>query len=84
MFRTLAAIVVVGAIAFSYTDLESDSVFASTILPFIVFVALLALALWFVTFFHQRGIKQTADPSDASGGAGITGCDGGGGSDGSC
>ena len=59
MIKSLFLIIVTGAIAFIFTDIQSSSVIHSAILSFIVFIALVALAVWFVTLFHKFDINQT-------------------------
>ena len=44
-----------------YTDLESSNAFFSMFLPFIDFISLVALALWFVALFYKNGITQTTE-----------------------
>lgn len=66
MFRYLCIILLLGASAIYFTDLESDSVFESKIFPVCVFISLVSLAIWFVALFHKRGIKQTMNSGDVS------------------
>lgn len=66
MFRYLCVILLLGASAIFYTDLESNSLFESRIFPVFFFISLVSLAIWFVVLFHKRGIKQTINSGDVS------------------
>ena len=79
MIKSLFIIIVTGVIAFIFTDIQSSSVLHSAIFPFIFFIALVALAVWFVTLFHHFEINQTAGirGADSSGFAGYDGGEGG-------
>ena len=59
-------IVITAFISFFFTDLESDSVFFSLVLPFVDFIILIVAALWLVFLFHKFGINQTSTPGDTS------------------
>ncbi len=80
MIRALAIILLVAGFSLYFTDLDSESVVASVLLPVLLVVALIAFTLWLVTLFHQRGISQTT----SRGGDGAHGFfdDGAGGGDG--
>lgn len=78
MIKTILLIITIGVTSFIYTDIESSNAFFSMVLPFIDFVALVSLALWFVMLFHKKGITQTSG-SDGGDSSGIGGFDGGGG-----
>ena len=71
MIKSLILISIVGATSFTYTDLESDSAFFSIFLPFVDFCSLVALALWFVTLFHKKGITQSTGPYNGESGTGV-------------
>lgn len=60
MIKALLSIIFVGGFSLRFVDLSNDSAFFSMFLPFLVFMSALALALWFVTLFHKRGISQNA------------------------
>jgi len=66
MIRSLTPILLLAAASIYYTDLGAESAFRSLLLPLI---ALIALALWRVNFFHRRGIRQTIDRGAGPGGA---------------
>lgn len=57
--KTLFIILIVGITSFVFTDLESDNAFYGIFLPFVDFLSLLALAIWFVMLFHKYKINQT-------------------------
>ena len=68
-----------GVISLIFTDIQSSSVLHSDILPLIVFIALVALAVWFVALFHKYDINQTDTTrgADSSSFAGYDGGEGG-------
>jgi hypothetical protein len=68
MLRSLIVMLVLGGLSFYHTDLGSESVWRSLVLPLLDFFFLVALAVWLVLFFHRRGIDQNASRGD--GGAG--------------
>lgn len=70
----------VGGCSLYFSDLESESVVASILLPIGFVVSLIAFTLWLVTLFHKRGISQSA--SKSGGGAPGFFDDGAGGGDG--
>ncbi|MCP4877742.1 MAG: hypothetical protein GY896_19985 [Gammaproteobacteria bacterium] len=78
MIKVLALILVIGGTSIYYTDMESESALASVLLPILVVISLIALALWLVTLFHNRGIVQTTH-SSVDGSSGFMGDDSGGG-----
>lgn len=79
MIKSIILICIIGATSFTYTDLESESAFFSMFLPFIDFLSLVAIALWFVALFHKKGITQTTESHKGDSGGGFGGFDGGGG-----
>jgi hypothetical protein len=76
MIKSLFIIIVSGVISFIFTDIQSSSLLQSAILPFIVFIALVAFAVWLVALSHSFDINQTAGNSGADAG-GFGGYDGG-------
>ena len=78
MFKSLLLIMAAGAVSIHYSDLESDAVLVSMLLPLLAVVSFIALALWLVILFHRRGISQTASPGGDSGSDFVCGGDGGG------
>ena len=76
MTKSLLLICTSGGISLFYADIESSGVFLRIVLPVVIFLSLIALALWFVILFHKKGIKQTLDSHDG-GGTGGFGGDGG-------
>ena len=71
MFLSLLIILSIGGLSFYCTDLRSDGVFDSVVLPIVDVFALVAKALWVVALFHRLGFKQsygTGDAGDVSGG----------------
>ena len=81
MFKSIFIIIAVGAASFFYTDIESTSTLYSAILPFVDFIALVAMATWFVVLLHRQGINQ-AICSNSIDSNGFNGFDGGEGGDG--
>ena len=80
MIRSLILILAIGATSIHFTELDHDSAFFSVLLPLLALLSLLALALWLVTWFHRRGIRQTTNPETGSvdfPGDGSSGGDGG-------
>ena len=78
MLLKLLIIIAVGGASIYFSDLESESVLNSIILPIVAAFALVSLALWFVALFHKTGIKQTySSSSDAGSGSGFGGDAGG-------
>ena len=67
MIKSLFVILTAGGLSIYYSDLDSESSFSSILLPIIAVISLIALALWLVTFFHNRGINQTIKSSARSG-----------------
>ena len=61
MIRALIVILAIAGTAFYFTDIESDSVITSVLLPILLVLALIALALWLVMLFQRRGISQRVD-----------------------
>jgi hypothetical protein len=84
MIKSLFIIIVVGVSSFFYTDIKSNSAFYSGVLPFVDFIVLVALAIWFVVMFQRQGISQTTNYSsvDSFVAGDYNGCDGGDGGDG--
>ncbi len=58
MFKTLIAIVLTGTLSFYFTDLRSEAALYAIVLPIVDALALIALAVWVVIFFHQQGIDE--------------------------
>ncbi len=81
MIKALVVILLIAGFSLYFTDLESESVVASVLLPIALVIALIAFTLWLVTLFHRRGISQSA--SRGAGGAAGFFDDGAGGGDGS-
>ena len=79
MIKSLFIIIVTGVISFIYTDIQSSSVLYADILPLIVFIALVAFAVWFVVLFHNCGGNQIDGTrgADLSGFGGYDGGEGG-------
>lgn len=87
MIKTLITILFLGSVSFYYTDLLSESVLYSALLPVLFFFSLIAFAFWLITLLHnlakrrlKKGISQgltsnAGSPPDFSG-------DGSGGGDG--
>lgn len=65
MFGRLILILITGYPAFHYTDLDSPSWLYGVALPIIAFSSAISLCIWFVVFFHKKGITQTF--TDSSG-----------------
>ncbi len=74
--KSILLIIIIGTTSFIYTDIESENILFSVLLPLIDFISLVAVAIWFVIFFHRQGISQTFD---SNGGGDSGGFDGGGG-----
>ena len=57
-----ALIIIVGFIGFSYAyvDMQSESIFASVVLPLFVVLGFIALALWCVGWMYNCGVNQRA------------------------
>ena len=72
--KNILLITIIGTTSFIYTDIESQNILFSVILPLLVFLSLVAIAIWFVMFFHRQGISQTFDSTGGDSG----GFDGGG------
>ena len=55
-----AFIIIVAFISFSfaYVDLQSESAFASVVLPLFVVLGFIALAVWCVGLMYKRGVNQ--------------------------
>lgn len=51
-------ILISGYLSFHYADMDSPSWFYGTALPLIAFGSAISLCLWFVMFFHKRGITH--------------------------
>lgn len=83
MIKSLITIISIGIASFTYTNIESNSVFLSIALPISFFISLVALAVWFVMLFHKNDIPQITD-SRGSDPGGLGDFDGGSGSDGGC
>ena len=79
MIKSIILICIIGVTSFIYTDLESSNAFFSMFLPFVDFISLVALALWFVALFYKNGITQTTEPQNDGSGGGFDSFDGGGG-----
>ena len=79
MIKSIILICIIGVASFMYTDLESSNTFFSMFLPFVDFISLVALALWFVALFYKNGITQTTESQNGDSGIGFDGSDGGGG-----
>jgi len=58
MFKAPAGIIVVGALAFVLTDIDSQSVFSSVLLPLLVFFSIVSFAVWLVLFIHKTGLGK--------------------------
>jgi hypothetical protein len=65
MRLSLPVITVLLVFSLKLTDLGADSLIFSVVCPLAAFIAFIALALWFVMYFHHRGIKQTYTSSGA-------------------
>jgi len=53
------------------TDLSSESLIFSVLAPIGVVLSFIALALWVVILFHNKGISQQASTGDVGGSAGL-------------
>lgn len=80
MIKALAIILLIGSLSIYYSNLDSESAFASILLPLTSVLSLIALALWAVCLFHKKGIDQTV--KHGTGGADSFSGDGSGGGDG--
>ena len=67
MIKALLIILLAGAVSIYNSDLDSESVFPSVLLPVVSVLSLIALALWMVACFHRKGIEQTIKPESGSG-----------------
>ena len=67
MIKSLFIILTLGGVSIYYSDLDSDSLLSSTLLPLTVVASLVALTLWLVVLFHRRGIDQSASPGGDGG-----------------
>jgi hypothetical protein len=56
--KSLLVILLVGGASVYNSDFASESVFASVLLPVVSVLSLIALALWVVILFHNKGIQQ--------------------------
>ena len=65
MLLRLIVIVIVGAVSFYFTDIDSKSFFVSRVLLIIDFIVLVALGLWFVFLFQILGVNQITGNSDS-------------------
>lgn len=74
MIKSILLIVSFAWLSFTYMDIESAKLFHSLVLPLLFVLSLIALAIWFVAFFHKSDINQTDSSNGDSGG----GFDGGG------
>jgi len=74
MIKSIIIICTIGATSFIYTDIESSNVLFSMVLPFVNFLLLISVAIWFVMLFHKNGVNQTTN----SRGGDSSGFDGGG------
>jgi len=83
MIKSLLIIIAVGATSFFYTDIKSTSTLYSAILPFVDFIVLVVLALWFIALFHKQGINQTTSSNNVDSNS-FSGFDGGDGGDDGC
>ena len=81
MTKSIIIILAVGITSFFYTDIKSTSMLYSAILPFMDFLALVALALCFVVYFHKHGINKISSSSNFDSTI-FSGFDGGEGGDG--
>ena len=68
MIKSILLIVSSAWLSFIYIDIESANMFHSLVLPLLFVLSLIALAIWFVAFFHKSGINQTDSSSGDSGG----------------
>ena len=60
-FRSLSIILLVGYVSVRHVDLESGSLLTGVLLPILIFVSLVALAMWVVMFLHGHGVRQAGD-----------------------
>jgi cation transporter-like permease len=58
MFKVPTGIIVVGALAWVFTDIDSQSVFSSVLLPLLVFLSIVAFAIWLALFIHKTGLDK--------------------------
>ena len=65
MLLSLIVVVVVGAVSFYFTDIDSESFFVFRVLLIIDFIVLIAFGLWFVFLFQKLGVNQIAGNSDS-------------------
>ena len=63
MIKGLIIIITIGSISFIFTDVKSPSVFFSVMLPLGTFIALVALAIWWVVLLYKLGVNQTSGSS---------------------
>lgn len=82
MIKSIVVILITGVTSFIYTDLDNENTFFSLFLPFVVFLSLVALALWFVALFHKLRIPQTAESHNYDSAGEFGGFEGGGGDSG--
>lgn len=68
MIKSFILITAIGVTSFIYTDIEGSSVFRGIVLPVVDVMSLVAIAIWFVMMFHQKGISQTIDSGGGDGG----------------
>jgi len=58
MFKVLTGVIAVGALAWVFADIDSQSVFSSVLLPLLVFFAIVSFAIWLVLFIHKTGLDK--------------------------
>lgn len=48
----------IGVTAYTFTEIESESVFLSVVLPIIVFLSLVSSMTWLAVLFHKMGVDK--------------------------
>jgi len=84
MFKVLTGIMAVGASAYVFTDIDSQSVFPSVLLPLLVFFSIVAFAIWLVLFIQKAGLDNDEGIQKVENNAPIVPDDIGGFGDGGC
>jgi len=76
MIASLLIILCIGYFSFINTEINSNSVLSSIVLPVVVFFSLSAFGLWVVVISHKYDIKQNYNSEGGS--SGFNDIDGGG------
>ena len=58
MLKSLIVILLVGVLSYAFTDIDSQSLLLSVVLPIVVLMSIISAAIWLVLLFRMIGLDD--------------------------